>query len=72
MEKEFELKERKKGKLRIGLLDCLLELLKEHDSGQISVDLICKRADTNKVTFFQNFKHKVQLLNYFVCRWRYD
>jgi hypothetical protein len=72
METEFSLKERKKAKLRIGLLNSLLDLLRDRTLGQISVESICRRSDTNKVTFFQNFKHKEQLLDYFVCRWSYE
>jgi AcrR family transcriptional regulator len=72
MKSEFSLREKKKAKLRIALLESLLELLKDSDMGQIGVERICAGAETNKVTFFQNFRHKEQLLDYFVTRWSYD
>jgi AcrR family transcriptional regulator len=71
METKFTLRERKKARLRIALLETLLSLLKDMDLSRISVEMICERAETNKATFFQNFKHKEQLLDYFVCRWCY-
>ncbi len=72
MKPEFPLRERKRARLRLSLLEGLLALLAERDLGQISVEQLCERADTNKVTFFQHFIHKEQLLDYFVCRWQYD
>jgi AcrR family transcriptional regulator len=68
----FTLRERKRAKLRLALLESLLSLLEDMALPEISVEMICERAETNKVTFFQNFKHKEQLLDYFVCRWGYD
>lgn len=68
----FTLRERKRSKLRLALLESLLSLLENMDLPEISVEMICARAETNKVTFFQNFKHKDQLLDYFVCKWGYD
>lgn len=68
----FGLREKKRAKLKVGLLDEMIHLLKTKDINHISVEELCYNSNTTKVTFFKYFSHKEQVLDYFIMRWLYD
>lgn len=69
--KEFSLREKKKALLRNALMEEMLLLLNSKELAEISVEELCERANTSKVTFFKYFSYKEQLLDYYICKWQY-
>jgi len=71
MDKKFSVRERKKAKLRLDLLDELLVKLKSTPFEQIKVKDLCNHINISEVTFFKYFKKKEELLQYFIIVWSY-
>lgn len=69
---ELGLREKKKAILKYSILNEMLNLLKTKDFYKISVSELCKNIGTSKVTFFNYFSYKEQVLDYFVYKWQYD
>ena len=64
-------REVKKAKLKLAILETTLELLKEKPFEKIKVVDICHRVGTSEVTFFKYFRRKEEVLQYFMLVWDY-
>lgn len=71
MTKQIPLRAKKKGLLKLLILDKTLELLKDFNFEDIKVKEICRLANTSEVTFFKYFEKKEQVLQYFMLIWNY-
>lgn len=70
--KKFSLREQKFGDKRIEILDILTKKLETNMIQSISVDSVCEIAKISKVTFFNYFESKEQVLYYFIHKWQYN
>lgn len=64
------LREKKKAKTKLALLQASLELSGERSFRQVMVEEICQHADVSKVTFFKFFPQKEDVLLYFMSVWQ--
>jgi AcrR family transcriptional regulator len=64
-------REAKKAKLKLAVLETTLKLLKEKPFDKIKVVDICRQVGTSEVTFFKYFKKKEEVLQYFMLVWDY-
>lgn len=56
----------------MAILEEMLRLLRTKELTDISVDELCHNIQTTKVTFFNYFRFKEQVLDYFVIKWLFD
>ncbi len=66
------LRERKRARLKLALLDAAMrEIGRGHSSSlaELPVEAICERAEVSRMTFFNYFPRKDDLLNYFMRLW---
>ncbi len=67
---KISLREKKKAKTKLALLQASLDLSGEHNFRQVLVEEICQQAEISKVTFFKFFPQKEDLLIYFMSVWQ--
>lgn len=67
---KISLREKKKAKTKLALLQASLDLGGERSFRQVLVEDICQEADVSKVTFFKFFPQKEDLLIYFMSVWQ--
>lgn len=65
------IREVKKGKLKLAVLESALELMKEKPFEKIKVLDICNQVGTSEVTFFKYFRRKEEILQYFMLVWEF-
>jgi AcrR family transcriptional regulator len=65
----FSLREKKKAKAKLQVLKTTMELLQTNSFRNISVEEICSRCEISKVTFFNYFPKKEDILSYFIAVW---
>jgi AcrR family transcriptional regulator len=70
--KHFGVREKKAALLKVSILGEMLRLLEYKNLNDITVDELCANINTTKVTFFNYFHYKEQVLDYFVQKWLYD
>ncbi|WP_400162855.1 TetR/AcrR family transcriptional regulator [Brevibacillus sp. TJ4] len=70
MAETIPLREKKKAKTKLALLQAGIELIGEGSFRQVSVEEICQQAEVSKVTFFKFFPQKEELLVYFMSIWQ--
>lgn len=70
MAESISLREKKKAKTKLALLEGCLELIGDGNFRNVLVDDICRRAEVSKVTFFKFFPQKEDLLIYFMSIWQ--
>lgn len=68
----FTKREINKGTTRLGLVDAMLEELNEKPFNDINIIDICKKVNISKVTFFNYFDHKEQLVELYIHLWLYQ
>ncbi|MFP3389909.1 TetR/AcrR family transcriptional regulator [Brevibacillus sp. SIMBA_040] len=66
----ISLREKKKAKTKLALLEGCLELIGEGTFRRVLVEDICQHAEVSKVTFFKFFPQKEDLLTYFMSIWQ--
>lgn len=72
MNKEFGLRERKKGILKLSLVEALMKELNDKHFDDIKVKDLCYAVNVSEVTFFKYFDRKEELLQYYLQVWNYD
>lgn len=65
------IREIKKGKLKLEILDKTLHLIKEKPFERIKVVDICHEVGISEVTFFKYFRKKEEVLLYFMLVWNF-
>lgn len=70
MAEQITLREKKKAKTKLALLDAALALMGEGIFRNVLVDDICEQAEVSKVTFFKFFPQKEELLIYYMSLWQ--
>ncbi|MGN7469745.1 TetR/AcrR family transcriptional regulator [Brevibacillus sp. SAFN-007a] len=70
MAETISLREKKKAKTKLALLEAALALIGDGTFRSVLVDDICERAEVSKVTFFKFFPQKEELLIYFMSVWQ--
>jgi len=71
MTKEICLRDKKKGLLRLQILETVTELMKDNHFEDIKVKDICRVVNISEVTFFKYFKKKEELLLFYMLVWNY-
>lgn len=66
---EFSLRELNKAKSKIAFYEAALLLIEDKMFGDLMLNDICKSAGLSRVTFFKFFKHKDDLLIYYMRIW---
>ncbi|GED69098.1 hypothetical protein BRE01_28000 [Brevibacillus reuszeri] len=66
----ISLREKKKAKTKLALLEGCLERIGEGTFRSVLVEDICQHAEVSKVTFFKFFPQKEDLLIYFMSIWQ--
>ncbi|HHH47579.1 MAG TPA: TetR/AcrR family transcriptional regulator [Gammaproteobacteria bacterium] len=66
---DLPLRERKRARIRLALLDALLSRLGPRGIDQIPVRELCAEVEISEVTFFKHFPAKSDLLTYFIQLW---
>lgn len=66
---DLPLRERKRARTRLGLLDALLSRIGPRSIEQIPVKELCSEVEISEVTFFKHFPTKSDLLTYFIQLW---
>lgn len=69
---KYALRERKKAKLKIGLVNALIEEIKTRRFEEIKVKDLCYQMDISEVTFFNYFQQKEAMLQYYMAIWNYN
>lgn len=67
--KDHSLREIKKARTKISILQAGLDLIGENTFREVNVEDICKKAEVSKVTFFKFFPQKDDLLVYCMRIW---
>jgi len=70
MTTKISLREKKKARTKLTLLQAGLELIGEGTFRNVLVEDICQRAEVSKVTFFKFFPQKEDMLVYFMSIWQ--
>ncbi len=65
------LRERKAAKLKLLLTDLLTEEMKTRSFDDINVEVLCEKAMISKVTFYNYFPEKDDLMRFFLSVWVY-
>jgi AcrR family transcriptional regulator len=68
----FSLREKKKALVKIAILEEMIQLLHSKELSEIPLEELCRNINISKVTFFNYFSHKEQVLDYFIHKWFYD
>jgi hypothetical protein len=71
MDKIIGLREEKKAKLKLNILNTLIELIKEKPFSQIKVIELCEFNGISEVTFFKYFEKKEEILLFFMLVWNF-
>ncbi len=66
---DLPLRERKRARTRLALLDALLSRIGTRRIEQIPVKELCAEVEISEVTFFKHFPAKADLLTYFIQLW---
>jgi len=66
---DLPLRERKRARTRLALLDALLSRIGPRGIDQIPVKELCAEVEISEVTFFKHFPAKSDLLTYFIQLW---
>ncbi len=69
---EIGLREKKKAKQKWDILQCMVEALKTKSFNNIKIEDLCHSLSISKVTFFNYFDSKEQVLSYFISSWEYS
>lgn len=70
MAQTITLRDKKKARTKLTLLQAGLELIGEGTFRTVLVEDICQRAEVSKVTFFKFFPQKEDMLVYFMSIWQ--
>jgi AcrR family transcriptional regulator len=70
--KNFPLRERKKAKIRLGILDAVIDRLYSKSLDDIKVEEICDDVQISKGTFFQYFPQKTDVLVLYGLLWNLE
>ena len=65
------LRGRKKAAQRIAIVDVFLQALETNELGDLNIEDLCGQIGISKVTFFNYFSSKEQVLEYFVLIWQF-
>jgi AcrR family transcriptional regulator len=65
------LREKKKAARRVAIVDVFLEALETNELGDLKIKDLCGKIGISKVTFFNYFSSKEQVLQYFVLTWQF-
>jgi AcrR family transcriptional regulator len=68
---EVGLRERKKAFQRIAIVDVLLKALETNELVDLKIEDLCEQIGISKVTFFNYFSSKEQVLEHFVLTWKF-
>jgi len=66
---DISLRELKKAKTKIALYEACLSLIEDKMFREVMLDDICRKAEVSRVTFFNFFQRKEDLLIYFMRIW---
>jgi AcrR family transcriptional regulator len=69
MDKKINLRELKKAKTKLLLLDSTINLIGQRSANDLYVEDICQQAEVSKVTFFNYFSQKEDLFSYYMAIW---
>jgi len=72
MSKKLPLREIKKARSKIAILNATFELIGETSFREVKLEDICRKAEVSMVTFFKFFPQKEELLIYFMRLWLTD
>jgi len=67
--RDIPLRQRKKARKRLALLDAFLERLRHKPHSEITVKELCEAVEVSEWTFFNYFPHKNDLFTYFARLW---
>jgi len=65
------LREKKKSKQKIEIMNTLVEALETRSLNSIKIDELCGSLEISKVTFFNYFQSKEEVLYYFTSHWNF-
>lgn len=68
---EVGLRERKKAKQKIAIMEAFVSQLEQHELAAIRIEDLCSMLGISKVTFFAYFNTKEQVIEYFVHQWEF-
>jgi AcrR family transcriptional regulator len=66
------LRDQKKAQQKIAIMDALVAGLETRELGDIRVEDLCSALGISKVTFFNYFDSKEQVIEYYVHRWQFS
>ncbi|MDY6973577.1 MAG: TetR/AcrR family transcriptional regulator [Thermodesulfobacteriota bacterium] len=67
--KDIPLRERKRARVRLALLDAAIERMREKALADITVEELCEEVEVSKGTFFRHFPRKTDLILYYIRLW---
>ena len=70
--KSISLRQKNKARIKLNVLDSMLLLLEDISFEEINVSDICERAAVSRVTFYNYFPKKEDLLGYYVTVWCFE
>lgn len=65
------LREKKKAKQKIGIMNALVIALETKRLNAIKIEELCNSLEISKVTFFNYFQSKEEVLYYFIYQWNF-
>lgn len=65
-------REHNKATTKIQIMETFIEAMEHHPLDDLKVEDLCKKIGISKVTFFNYFASKEQIIEYFIARWQYN
>lgn len=65
-------REHNKATTKLQIMETFIEAMEHHPLDDLKVEDFCKKIGISKVTFFNYFASKEQIIEYFIARWQYN
>ncbi|CQR74754.1 hypothetical protein SOV_07770 [Sporomusa ovata DSM 2662] len=65
-------REHNKATTKIQIMETFIKAMEDYPLESLKVEDLCQKIGISKVTFFNYFTSKEQIIEYFIAQWRYD
>ena len=65
-------REKKKVDIKLSIMEVFICEMSNKELGELHIDKLCEKIGISKVTFFNYFSTKEQVIEYFIYKWQYD
>lgn len=65
-------REHNKATTKLQIMETFIKAMEDHPLDALKVEDLCQKIGISKVTFFNYFASKEQIIEYFIAQWQYD